>query len=104
MEFAGKVAGVSGSHSGDGECFKMAGALDGVVDVISGEGERSGCNGFTGASSALLSPPESSTGLNAMAGSGSNGSGVRKVCLRPEKYLSSNSARSEMMVFLVVGL
>ena len=44
MEFAGGVAGVSGSRSGDGECFKMAGALDGVVDAISGEGERSGCN------------------------------------------------------------
>ena len=59
MEFAGGVAGASGSRSGDGECFKMAGALDGVVDAISGEGERSGCNGFAGASSASLSPPES---------------------------------------------
>ena len=50
---------VSGSCCGEGERF---GLLDGMIGGISGEGERCGCNGFTGASSALLSPSESSTG------------------------------------------
>ena len=50
---------VSGSCCGNGEWF---GLLDGMIGGIFGEGEHCGCNGFTGASSALLSPSESSTG------------------------------------------
>jgi hypothetical protein len=61
-----------GCHFGTRECCR-------VIGGISGEEEHSSCIGFTGASSVLLSPPESSTGSNVMAGSGSNGSGVRGV-------------------------
>jgi hypothetical protein len=111
---AGAFTGQIGGSSGDGEQIGVTGVLDIRVGCcfgtgeccrgISGEGEHSSWIGFTGASSASLSPPESSTGSNAMAGSGSNGSGVSGVCLRPGKYHSSNSAHSEMIVRTVVGL
>ena len=47
--------------------------------------------------SGSLSPPKSGTGVNGTFGGGSNGAGVNGVCLRPGKYLSSNSARSEIV-------
>jgi len=51
-----------------------------------------------------LSPPKSGTGVYGTSGRRSNGSGVNGVRFRPGKYLSSNSARSEMTVRFVVGL
>ena len=50
------------------------------------------------------SPPKSDTGVNGTLGGGSNGSGVNDVRFKPGKYLSSNSALSEITVHFVVGL
>ena len=46
--------------------------------------------------SGSLSPPNSGTGVYGMSGVRSNGSGVHGVRFKPGKYLSSNSAHSEI--------